>query len=228
MLGLKHDISDIRLTNTTDGQVHFSQEITIWINGISKITALQFTFRIVSLDWYQKGLDNANEACWYIEKTMIIPKYNQAFIEEKIKEIITHASNLKSRVDAFRYIQSFMKLRTDTEDVDHILDKELFETRTVRYCPQYKIKTIRLLNTDNDYPNDVECCNEPLEAILIDPSSKKESAYQFRVITVGWLEKEIEKNQYFMAQDAIFLRFFDSKLICHMLGSRYFGMYPGF
>lgn len=214
------------LTHIEENETHFSQEIEVWVNNISVRSWLQFTLRVVSLDWYQNGLDNTNETCWYIDQTIILSKYTKALVLEKINAIIADANTKKTSIDAFAYIQSFMKLRTDAEDFDSLLDKELFEIRTIKYCPRYNVKTLRLITTNNEYPADVEYCNEPLEVILTDPSDGNETIVQLHVITVDWLEREVEKTQYFIAQNTIFLRFFDLTLIHKLLETRYFGQYP--
>ena len=199
--------------NTPDGAIDFYVEIHVWIDGLSALVYSEFIFTVGSLDRFQNRLDNCNKVAWYVDHQMILKTYNHGLIEEEIKKIIAEANKKQTRREAFDFLKLFMRLWTDPEEYFHpILDKELLLESSQTDCWDHRIDTVKL-HSGLEYPTDFEYSYEVVDITFVHPKTLEKNVVPVPVITVGWLEREVEEKGFFMAYNMILLRFFDFGLI---------------
>ena len=177
-----------------------------------------WSVQVESLAGYQRGLENHNETVCATDD-LILKEYNEELIAAYINKWIAECNSKSKTCDeARRCLMQYMEYEYEIELIQR-MDKDILEQARIdspagenitRSC--YKLDSISLAS-GKPHPDDFEYCDEEILLHYKKIGDDHEITLRGRVMTVGWLERMLEKEPIVYMPGVSVMRFFDIEVL---------------
>ena len=189
----------------------------------------QWQVWVEGLAGFQKSFPNDNEMVGFLGG-LVMKEYNEALIIDFIKKWIAECNQKASSCnEAKMCLMQFMEYESEegllehfnqnsSQQADHKDERPTNEPLRITNAdglvtiPHYKLDSITLA-TGKPYPDDFEYCDEEILLHYKKIGDDHEITLRGRVMTVGWLERMLEKEPIVYMPGVSVMRFFDFEVL---------------